>query len=59
LLENKKKNEHGVLEAKVRTIGPFTQQSESPCWNGPLYKADRQWVTKNKRSVQRLEKNAE
>jgi hypothetical protein len=55
----KEKYEHVVVEAWARTIGPFIQQSESLCWNSPLYKADKQWVTKNKRSVQRLEENAE
>jgi hypothetical protein len=55
----KDKNEHEFLKFWARTYRSFTQQSESLCWNGPLYKAGKQWVTKNKRSVQRLEKNAE
>jgi hypothetical protein len=31
LKKNKEKNEHDVLEAWARTIGSFTQQSESLC----------------------------
>jgi hypothetical protein len=52
LKKNKEKNEH----ESSWVLGSFTQQSESLCRNGPLYKASKQWVTKNKRSVQRLEK---